>query len=216
MVRVLLSAAAPFQGLIDQISPTHRFINYQALAILRSDGRHLEADWLHGQLEPFCAGCDWADTGWKNAGHMYHPGSGHGQKGLPNAVQMFREYLDLALRLKADPDQSQCAFYLGAAAHLVQDLCVPHHAAVTLWRGHRAFEDWAARHRQQYATFGGGLYDLAKSPEEWVTVNAEYTLARWSGALSAHLGRPLLEAAVGDLLPRAQRTTAGFVAYFLR
>lgn len=216
MLRLLLNAARPFQGLVDQISPTHSFINYQALAILRSDGHQRAADWLQAQIEPFCAGCDWADTDWKNAGHMYDPASGRGQKGVPNAVEMLREYLDLALRLKADADQSQCAFYLGAAAHIVQDLCVPHHAAVTLWRGHRAFEDWAARYRQQFAVFGGGLYDLAESPEGWVIANAEYTLAHWSNCLTTHLGRPLLRAAVDDLLPRAQRSTAGFVAYFLR
>lgn len=215
MLRLLLTAAIPFQGLIDRISPTHGFLNRQAMTILSADGLQAEADWLLSQIDAFCEGCDWADTGWKNIGHMYDPATGQGFRGWPSATQMLREYWDLAQRYRAEQNQAQSAFYLGAAAHLVQDLCVPHHAAATPWRGHREFESWAARYRHRFAVHQGGFYNLARTPEGWVMANADYTRTNWSHCLSNKLERSLLQAAVGDLLPRAQRTTAGFVAYFL-
>lgn len=216
MLRLLLTAAAPFQGFIAPISATHSFINRQALAILAADGHQDEAGWLLRQIDALCEGGDWADIGWKNVGHMYDPTTGQGFKGWPSAPQMLRQYWDLARRHQAEGNDPQTAFYLGAAVHLVQDLCVPHHAAATVWQGHREFETWAARYRHRFAVHAGGLYNLADTPEGWVMANADYTRAHWSHCLIANLGRPLLLAAVGDLLPRAQRTTAGFIAYFCR
>jgi phospholipase C len=216
LLRLLLTAAIPFQGLIAPSNPTHGFINQQALAILAADGFRAEADWLLRQIDAFCEGSDWADSGWKNVSHMYDPTTGRGFRGWPSAPQMLRAYWDLARRYQAERHESEAAFYLGAAAHLVQDLCVPHHAAATPWRGHRAFEAWAARYRHRFAVHSGGLYDLARTPEGWVMANADYTRAHWSHCLTTTLERPLLQAAVSDLLARAQRTTAGFIAYFCR
>lgn len=216
MLRLLLTAAIPFQGLISPISPTHGFINRQALSILAGDGYQAEANWLLGQIDAFCEGCDWADTGWKNVGHMYDPRTGQGFRGWPTAPQMLREYWTLARRHQAEHKDPEAAFYLGAAAHLVQDLCVPHHAAATLWSGHKEFESWACRYRHRFTVHTGGLYNLARTPEGWVMANADYTRTNWSHCLTTKLERSLLHAAVGDLLPRAQRTTAGFVAYFCR
>lgn len=216
LLRLLLTAAAPFQGLIAPISGTHGFINRQALAILAADGYRDEASWLLSQIDALCEGGDWADVGWKNVGHMYDPMTGRGFKGWPSAPQMVRTYWDLARRSQAEQDEPAAAFYLGAAVHLVQDLCVPHHAAATPWHGHREFETWAARHRHHFAVHQGGLYDLAPTPEGWVLKNAAYTRTHWSDCLTVTPPRSLLYAAVGDLLPRAQRTTAGFIAYFCR
>jgi phospholipase C len=216
LLRLLLTAAIPLQGLIDRTSPTHGFINRQALAILAADGYDVEANWLLSQIDAFCEGGDWADTGWKNVGHMYNPETGQGYRGWPSATQVLRTYWDLARRYRAERNDPQTAFYLGAAAHLVQDLCVPHHAAATPFRGHKAFESWAARYRHRFAVHQGGIYNLARTPEGWVMANADYARAHWSDCLSANLDRALLARAVGDLLPRAQRTTAGFVAYFFR
>lgn len=216
MLRLLLTATVPLQGLIAPIHPTHSFINRQALAILAADGYRAEATWLLEQIDAFCEGCEWADLGWKNVGHMYDPTVERGFKSWPSALQVLGEYWALARSYQAERNAAQAAFYLGAAAHLVQDLCVPHHAAAALWKGHKFFESWAARFRHRFAVHAGGLYDLAQSPEGWGLANATYARQRWSHCLTEPLERPLLQAAVGDLLPRAQRSTAGFIAYFCR
>lgn len=215
MLKLLLTAAIPFQGLVDKTSPTHGFINRQALAILKADGRQREATWLGWHITRFNEGCDWADTGWKNIGHMYDPETGSGLKGWPSAPQMVRTYWDLAARFYLEGDMSQSAFYLGAAAHLVQDLCVPHHAAARIFAGHKPFEEYARHYRHLFAVHKDGVYDLARTPEGWVLHNADYTRAQYSHCLTSDLEKAVIHRAVVDLLPRAQRTTAGFVTFFL-
>jgi phospholipase C len=215
MLKLLLAAVVPFQPILDQPSPTHGFINTQALVILEQDGQDRQATRLRPYLTDFIAGCDWADTGWKNIGHMYDPLTGTGLKGWPSAPQLLREYWDQALQYYAQFDLQRSHFYLGAAVHLVQDLCVPHHAAKELFKGHKAFEAFARLHRDRYTTSKEGNYTLARTPEGWVTQNATYTQLHFSHCIRRNeLSPALLDSAVGDLLPRAQRTTAGFISYF--
>lgn len=216
MLKLLLAAAIPFQGLVDKTSPTHGFNNRQAVEILSGDGRSHEAAWLGQYLPSFHEGCDWADTGWRNVSHMYDPTTGFGFKGWPSAPHMLREYWDHAIRFRAECNMHQVAFFLGAAAHLVQDLCVPHHAAARMFAGHKQFEEYARHNRHAFAVCSGGIYDMARTPEGWVYANADYTRGHYSHCITRSLKPQVIHAAVADLLPRAQRTTAGFVAYFLK
>ncbi len=215
MLKLLVSAAIPLQHFVDKVSPTHGFINRQVPVILKADGRHREALWLGQYLEAFMEGCDWADSGWKNIGHMYDPETGRGLGGWPSAPQILRQYWDLAVRHHAEWDLRQASFYLGAASHLVQDLCVPHHAAAKVFAGHKRFEEYARHHRHRFVVHDGGLYGLATTPEGWVAMNAWYTRQHYSHCVTAAFDRQRVHAAISDLLPRAQRSTAGFVAYFL-
>lgn len=216
VLRLMLAAAAPLQRLVDKVSPTHGFINRRVPIILRADGRCTEARWISRYLEDFIQGGDWADKGWKNIGHMYDPETGRGFQGWPSAPQCVREYWDLAVRHFTERALRHSFFYLGAAAHLVQDLCVPHHAAAKLFAGHRQFESYARRHFHRFVVQAGGLYDLARTPEGWVTANASYTRQHYSHCVTTAIDPRQIHAAIADLLPRAQRSTAGFVADFLR
>lgn len=215
MLQLLLTAAIPFQRLLDQASPTHGFINRQALSVLSADGMEHSAAWLARYLSAFDGGCDWADQDWRNVGHMYDPETGRGFRGWPSAVETVREHWDLALLHFRDRRPDQAFFYLGAAAHLVQDLCVPHHAAARIFAGHKQFEGFARRYRHRYAVHDGGMYKAAETPEGWVVLNAAFTRSRFSDCVSDGLSRGQIDDAVQVLLPRAQRTTAGFVHHFL-
>lgn len=215
MLRFLLTLAIPAQRLLDQVSPTHGFINRQALVILQADGKRRERALLDHYIREFNAGCDWADTGWKNIGHMYNPETGCGLKGWPAAPTLLRQYWDVAVRYRTEGDWARAFFQLGAGAHLVQDLCVPHHASAAVFGGHRKFEEYAARYRHRYAAHDGGLYGMARTPEGWATLNAGYTHRHWGHLVGRLPGRGELHQALSDLLPRAQLTTAGFIHFFL-
>lgn len=215
MLKLLLAVAIPFQPMVDSVSPTHGFINRQALAILTADGKRREAAWLEWYLDDFTKGCDWADGGWRNVGHMYDPQTGAGLLGWPSAPELIRHYWDAAIRAKLEYDLPHAFFFLGAAAHLVQDLCVPHHAAVQLFAGHKKFEAYARRYRHRFAAHERGLYDLARTPEGWVVMNAGYTRQHYSHCVTSDGDVDARTEAIYDLLPRAQRSTAGFVAHFL-
>lgn len=215
MYRLLLSVTSPLQDLVAPMGPTHKFIDRHALEILTADQRSAEAAWLRRHLREFRTGCDWADADWKCAAHMYDPGTGRGLPGWPSALETLREYWEAAVAYERKGNGRRAAFYLGAAAHVVQDLCVPHHAASTLLYGHKAFEAFSERYRHRFTAFEQGLYDLASTPEGWGVANAEYATGRHSRCLSRTTHQGDTEQAVADLLPRAQRSTAGFVAFFV-
>lgn len=216
MLQLLLSAAVPFQRLLDQASPTHGFINRQAVAILGADGHGRAAALLSRHLSEFNRGSDWADGDWRNVGHMYDPATGRGFRGWPSAVETVREHWEAARGQFRAGRLGQAFFWLGAAAHLVQDLCVPHHAAARLFAGHKRFEGFARRYRHRYAVHAGGIYGAAGTPEGWVELNAATTRSHFSHCVTENLSRAQIDSAVRVLLPRAQRTTAGFVHHFLQ
>lgn len=210
----LLAVARPFQRFCDQVRPTHAFLNGEALDILRRDGLRAEAAFLENYRSELDAGNYWADAGWKNVTHMYDPLTGLGFGAWPNATEACTTYWAEAMRAWRRREFSVAAFHLGAACHIVQDLCVPHHAAARLFSGHVAFENLAARRFHRYSVRRGGLYHVAATPAEWVAANAREARSYLCMVTPPHrLGEP--ELALADLLPLAQRTTAGFLAQFL-
>ena len=211
--RAILLAASPIQALVERPGLTHSFCNRQAIRILLSDGRERAAQLAAQHLENLEAGSIWVDRGWRSSGHFYDPDSGRGLWRWPSALDFCRVYYGRAVANWKKGAAARAFFYLGAATHLVQDLCVPHHSAGKLFDGHQEFEDLARERALWHPCRSGGLYDLASEPGSWVAANANFSqgflpLAR-AGAPDADK-----EEAISNLLPRAQRSTAGFLAFF--
>jgi hypothetical protein len=75
-----------------------------------------------------------------------------------------------------------------------------------IWAWH--YESWAEEHVENYVVFAGGLYkDNIKNAGEWVSCDL-FSLVKDSSVRGYHL-------ATANMLPRTQRTTAGFFHYFL-
>jgi len=66
----------------------------------------------------------------------------------------------------------KACFCLGAAAHLVQDLCVPHHSRSIVYGGHQRYETWVEKHVEHYLVWSKGIYDdtMVKA-RDWVIAN---------------------------------------------
>lgn len=211
--QLLLRTASPVQPLVDRLSPTHSFCNQQACQILRSDGLEHEAflfQALRPQLE---LGSDWADSGWRNIYHYYDPNSRSGLWRYPSAAQACTRYFNKALKwFHTQPERA--FFYLGAATHLVQDVCVPHHASGQLWNGHREFEARAAKQRFLYPCWDYGEYWISDLPWGWIDRNANQA-KKWLASASEGASSDSLEETIANLLPVAQRSTAGFWRFFL-
>lgn len=213
-VKLLLSTTGPLQNFFDPPSTTHEFCNRQALAILRRDGFSSCAGLVQRYLKEINAGVYWADEGWKNVGHFFQIGADKGLWRFPTAIDEFRCYYSQALYKARRGDAAKSAFYLGAAAHLLQDLCVPHHARVKLLAGHQQYESWAQSHCREYAVDGGGIYHEDRCTHGLLHQNAKVAadLIDWVGA---DAGVVSYHNATTILLPLAQRTTAGlFLQYF--
>lgn len=212
-VQAILATTGPLQGLFDRPGATHEFCNLQAVQILRRDGFSRCAGFIQQYLPQLTAGVYWADEGWKNVGHYLVVGSEKGLWRFPTAIEEFRRYFGQAFYRVRRGDRAKAAFFLGAAAHLVQDLCVPHHARARVLSGHQQYETWAQANCQRYAVDSAGIYQEEHLAHTLLLKNAIVAadMLSWvepdAGELSYHN-------ATAILLPRAQRATAGLFLQF--
>jgi len=212
-VKVLLATTSPLQGLFDRPAITHEFCNQQALTILRRDGLIHCAAFFQRYLRELNAGVYWADEGWKNVGHYLEPKSEKGLWRFPSAITDFRCYFSQALNQARSGNSAKAAFFLGAAAHLVQDLCVPHHARAKLLSGHKRYEGWARENYANFAVDSGGIYQ-EKQPAHLLLLKNAAVAGDFLSWVSAEADESLYSQATTILLPLAQRTTAGLLLQF--
>ena len=210
-----ITLAGGMQCWIDRPGLTHRFINRQTVRILLADGYVQESEWLRCRLTAFNRGAVWADADWKNVHHYFNPATRRGLWRFHSAVEDFAAYFGKALAMEKNGDTQQAAFYLGAAAHLLQDLCVPHHARAKLLGGHKEFEAWSACHRNEFKVSGEGLYYNGCDYVAWLYGNAEQAADLYDCVAGEAQNADYLQAAK-ILLPCAQRSTAGLLERFLQ
>jgi Zinc dependent phospholipase C. len=214
--KFILANSEQLQTLIDdQTKPVHSYCNQAATEILAADGWKEQNRILSAYLDEINAGSAWADTGWKNVAHFYDPVTSQGLRGWNNAVEEFLGYFNLARSYMKQRHLNEAFFYLGAAVHLVQDMCVPFHSRKVVFAGHHNYEKWAENHVEDYLVFSNGIYnDNMKNPGDWITTNAQASYDLFSLVKSSsNKGYHLVTAA---MLPYTQRTSAGFFHYFLQ
>lgn len=213
-VKIVLAAGTPIQKLVFRKGETHLFLNKQALQVLKKDGKSSHAKTLNNYLEIINRGVLWADRDWKNFAHYFDPLSGIGYGPWPDARLECNDYFDKALVHWRHGNKKKAFFFLGAAAHLVQDLCVPHHARCIAFCGHQEYENWVQEKCYDYAVYSEGEYNVASSPSDWVERNAR--ISRYYFPYVSNISSlTSYRMATGVLLPLAQRTTAGFFSFFL-
>lgn len=214
--KVMLALTMPFQVMIkpQRLRNTHHFCNRQAIHMLKRDGLQKEALMLQSHLEALNQGSSWSDRGFKYISHYYNhlvdTGLWHG----PDAPTECQYYFDRAVKYWRRGNREKSLFYLGAATHILQDLCVPHHAGCMVFSGHSYFEDWARTHFEDFATNSAGIYDLGGNAGEWVRQNARVSYGYLPEVMEDHA--PSVERVAGILLQRAQKTTAGFLHFFVQ
>lgn len=213
--RFILATTSPLQKLIDpQIEVVHSNCNQSAIEILKNDGWLKEGKLLSLYLDQINAGTAWADQGWKNVSHYYDPVSGQGLRGWPSAIEECNRFFIMARNCISQYHFQKGFFYLGAAVHLVQDMCVPYHARNIIFEGHHRYERWADEHVQNYMVFSGGLYkNKILNAGEWVVDNARASFDLFSLVKDRSIRG--YHSATAAMLPLTQRTTAGFFHYFL-
>lgn len=210
---LLLIAISPLQKIFDHPGLTHEVCNLQALAIMRSDGLSTYADVLQPYLTELNMGVYWADKDWKNVHHYFDPVSGRGLWQFTHAIDNFQMYYQAALKAARQNHLKKAMFFLGAAAHLVQDLCVPHHARGKLLNGHKHYESWVQERCGQYLTPSKGIYQEGKPVTSLLLNNAGIAADLFDWV--KHDGDDTLYNKATDLLlPQAQKTTAGLFLHF--
>jgi len=209
--KYISSMPIPVQG-IGGVSSTHPFINEQGRQILSNDGYSKAAQIFYLFADQLDKGVVWIDKGLKSAYHHYDPDTGTGMWLWPSAAEKCAEFFNKALKLWRNKKHALAMFFLGAAIHLVQDVCVPHHASCKAFNGHLEFEGWVEKRKDNYIVDSGGIYEISVKPEGWIAENAR--LAKDYYSLVANNSPEGYHRATEVLLTRAQRTTAGFLLHF--
>lgn len=210
-VKYFTASSPPAQG-GREFGGTHAFINEQGREILFNDGYRKAANFYKMFASQLDAGVLWIDRGLKSACHHYDPDTGSGMWFWPTAAEKCSDFFSKAQNLWRSKKHARAMFFLGAATHLVQDLCVPHHAVCRLFGGHVNYEGWAEKRKLDYKVDRGGIYDISGNPEDWIVDNAR--LAKEHLFLVDNNSTEDYHRATKALLPRAQFTTAGFLLLF--
>jgi len=212
--KLVLTAMSPFQTLFDPPGVTHEFCNQQAIQILHNDGFELQSQFLTEYLTEMNAGVYWADTGWRNVSHYFEPVKGRGLWQFMNAIDAFTDYYQQAIHHMHRGNYKQAIFLLGASAHLVQDVCVPHHARAKVFSGHKEYESWVQQHYHNYAVQDKGLYtdDTNLTMQLFKNATIAADLFDW---INLDKGIMNYHETTSILLPLAQRSTAGLFLTFV-
>lgn len=213
--KIMLAAAAPAQRLIQKPVLTHLMCNRQAKIILVRDGYKDLAEIVDEFSLYLDKGVSWADEGFKNMSHFLNPRTLKGLYGWTDAARECSLYWNKAASCWHSANFEKAFFYLGAALHLVQDLCVPHHAMGIVFDGHQEYEDWVEINRDNFRVNDQGIYGLAESPGQWLKMNAAKAIRHYHN-VKAGSPKCNYEKATWALLPRAQRVSAGFLHHFLK
>lgn len=213
-VKIILVAGTPIQQLLSEKGDTHLFCNRQAVSIIKKDGNSVYARMLYNYLDCINRGVLWADRGWKNFSHYYNVEADNGLGPWPDARLECAHFFKKALLYWRSNYKRKSFFYIGAATHLVQDLCVPHHARGIAFGGHREYEKWVQSNYPEFSVVSDGIYNDFNDPGSWVEYNAHISSKYFpyvanTGSITSY--RMVTEI----LLPLAQRTTAGFLTSFL-
>lgn len=211
--KLFLAAVSPLQSFLDQPGLAHEFCNRQAAVILANEGYQDAAQLIQSYLVELNAGVYWADKGWKNVCHYYEPVSGRGLWQFNHALEAFDGYYSRSLACLSRGGLPDALFFLGAAAHLLQDLCVPHHARAKIFNGHKEYESWVKEHYQRYAL------DQARDLHQQAPIAK---ILQHNAAMAADLydwvdseqGGLKYHQVTGIALPQAQWTTASLFLEF--
>ncbi|TEB12512.1 Phospholipase C [Pelotomaculum propionicicum] len=212
-LKLFLAVGTPIQNLFSGIGDTHFFCNRQALYILKNDGKKIYAQFLNNYLELINKGVGWADKGWKNFSHYFDPVTGQGFGPWPDAKTECSYFFKKAETYWYAGSKKKAIFFLGAALHLAQDLCVPYHARGIAFNGHNEYEKWVQENYQDYSVYSDGIYTNS-TPESYIEQNAKTSRLYLPYVLNADY-KASYRLATRVLLPLAQRTTAGFLSLFL-
>lgn len=211
-VKLFLAAGTPIQKLVSGKGDTHLFCINQALLILKNDGAGQYARNINNYIDFLNKGVLWADKGWKNCSHYFDPVVSQGLGPWPDARLELDNFFNKSLKHYKKGDKGKFFFYLGAALHLIQDLCVPHHANSVAFCGHKEYESWVLENYNDFSVEAGGIYSKFSTHSDWLLFNAR--LSKSYFPYVSNIGTETsYKLATSTLLPLAQRSTAGFLKF---
>lgn len=193
----------------------HKFINDQAVEILRNDGHNAVYNIVSKYIEDINEGAVWADQDFKSSNHFYNPKIQRGLYGNSNARTECITYYRRAIKEYFKGDIKNAMFYLGAACHLIQDLTIPQHANIELLNSHRSYENWVIKMYNKHRRFKverGGIY--LDSLEYYINLNTHKAIETYKMYSCLKNEAMKFYKITSISLVMAQKTTAGLMNNF--
>lgn len=195
----------------------HKFINVQALKILRNDKYADEYNLFGSYILDINEGAVWADQDFKSTNHFYNPYKKKGLYGRRSAMELGVDYYLRALKLWREGEFKKSMFYFGAALHIIQDMTIPQHANIRLLDSHKQYETFVKRTYQYVNDFQveSGAYKL-DTIEEFIKFNARVAIKIYKRFKGINKEEERFYRITRCALPLAKRTTAGAMLMFYR
>lgn len=191
---------------------THQYCNDRALGILQEQGFIKETLLLGIYYKQLQDGVIWADLNWKNIHHFLHPKTRRGFWRFSNAAGDYLQFFSLAVKCMEEWRIEDAIFYLGAAAHLVQDMCVPHHARCQLFDGHKKYEMWVEQNLQFF--FPPKMGEIVIVNPAGLLIDNAAIAWEFYNEVNGEAGVEQYQKATEVLLPLAQKSTVNLFCYF--
>lgn len=194
----------------------HKAINFQALNILFNDNLTDCYSFMFPYLKALNMGVSWADTKFKGLSHFYNPQINRGLPFLKHALTLSKKYYGLAQNnIKVNIDKA--LFFLGATAHIIQDMTVPQHASRKLFGNHYQFEKYIQDtyfYSKDFSACDRGEYNF--SVEQYLKSNAIFALSTMIEYEKIEDHNHRYFEISKKIIPLAQRTTAGLFYEFYK
>lgn len=164
LVAPILSPSTPAyeeSNWVDEGRTTHQALMEQMLEVLEADGNVDLASYLSQNVATLKAGTFRADWTLVDSGdHYIDPFTGEGFPGFRSAGELARLHAQDAETFWTEGDHWSALEALGRVLHLIQDLTVPHHARLTPFEFHLAYETWVTDHLSELPATPLGTYEV--------------------------------------------------------
>jgi len=212
----LFFAVNPIKKLLLKTNCTvHKFINIQAIRIIGNNGHSEIKQFYKKNIDRLNEGVTWADADFKSSNHFYHYKEGKGLYGFSNALVEGKKYYNKAEDCYKKSDLENAVFYLGAAAHLIQDATVPQHINNKLLNRHRGFELWIiSKLLSNYEFYEKNEIKRYNGFEEYIKNNAIFASIAFEKYEELEDREERYSKIAPLIIKEAQSTTAGFLIDF--
>ena len=195
----------------------HIFLNQYALDILMNSKYIQEYNIVSSYNFSINEGSVWADQDFKSSSHFYNPFKKRGLYGRKNAMDLAKEYYQEALNNWHYGDEKKAMFYLGASAHIVQDMTVPQHANIRLLGNHHQYEAYVNKVYKDLIGFTqeSNPYIL-DNIEDYIRFNSRMSLKVYRKFRHIRENENRYFRIIKCTIPLAKRTTAGLFITFCK
>jgi len=218
ILEIAFGIANPIKkSIIETKCTIHKYINIDALKILKNDKYSEEYNFLRGYIFDINEGAVWADQDFKSSNHFFNPYKKKGLYGRKSAMDLGVDYYSQAIALWKSGEFKKSMFYLGAALHIIQDMTIPQHANIRLLDDHHQYESFVKRTYVNLKDFKveKGTYFL-DSISDYIRFNARVAVKIYKKYKDISWGEERFHRIAKCSIPLAKRTTAGAMVMFYR